>query len=170
MEDGRYGNDVPRYLGFERPGEASGPSREAVLELKDVNFPGGLRFNGHYENHLNADAVVIFRYAWPALDAATRESARHAISNLLTWSLTQSLQPDGSFKTSDLDDTARDAYEYGVWFLDEAGYFNNQKRFWTQQDFPNAQDVRERIAAKLKATGLNDPGMKAVYDTLESSQ
>lgn len=61
-----------------------------LLELKDVNFPAGLRFNGHYENHLNADAVIILRYAWPTLDVATRERARSDISNMLRWSLTHS--------------------------------------------------------------------------------
>jgi len=119
-----------------------------LLELLDVDFPAGLRFNGHYENHLNADAVIILRYAWPKLDVVTRERARVQISRMLTWSLTKSLQPDGSFKPSDLDDTASDAYEYGVWFLDEVGYFDRTKRFWTEQEFPNAQAVRARIAAK----------------------
>jgi hypothetical protein len=141
-----------------------------LLQLCYVNFPAGLRFNGHYENHLNADAVIILRYAWPTLDAATRERARGEISRMLTWCLTQSLQPDGSFKTSDLDDTTGDAYEYGVWFLDEVGYFNSQKRFWTGHDFPNAPTVRTRIAAKLKATGLTDPGLKRVYEMLEAAQ
>lgn len=141
-----------------------------LLQLVDLNFPAGLRFNGHYENHLNADAVVILRYAWPTLDAGTREQSRCEISRMLTWSLTKSLQPDGSFKTSDLDNTTSDAYEYGVWFLDEAGYFNKQKRFWTNQDFPNAQEVRARIASKLKATGLSDPGLKGTYDMLEGSR
>jgi quinol monooxygenase YgiN len=141
-----------------------------LLQLVDVNFPAGLHFNGHYENHLNADAVIILRYAWPTLDATTRESARREISRMLTWSLTKSLQPDGSFKPSDLDDTASDAYEYGVWFLDEAGYFNKQKRFWTDQYFPNAQEVHDRIASKLKATGLSDPGLKKAYDMLEGSR
>lgn len=137
-----------------------------LLQLEDVNFPAGLRFNGHYENHLNADAVVIFRYAWPTMDAATRERARDEISRMLTWSLAKSLHADGSFETSELDDTANDAYEYGVWFLDEVGYFDSRKRFWTSQDFPNAQADRARIAAKLRSTGLSDPTLKSVYNML----
>ena len=36
-----------------------------LLKLDDVNFPAGVRFEGHYTNHLNWDAVKIFRYAWP---------------------------------------------------------------------------------------------------------
>ena len=37
-----------------------------VLQLDSVDFPAGIRFNGHYENHLNMDVVKIFRYAWPS--------------------------------------------------------------------------------------------------------
>lgn len=131
-----------------------------VLQLDGVNFPAGVRFNGHYENHLNWDVVKIFRYAWPTLDEATRQQVRAEISKMLHWSLTQSYQPDGSFKVSDLDDTVRDADRYGVDFLRETGYFRREDRFWTDQDFPGADAVRARIEAKLKSVGISDPGLK----------
>jgi hypothetical protein len=139
-----------------------------LLELDRVNFPAGIRFNGHYENHLNWDAVKIFRSAWPTMDEATREQARAEISRMLDWSLTQSLQPDGAFKVSDLDDTTGDAYRYGVWFLQETGYFQRDKRFWTDRDFPQSKAVHDRIEAKLKSTGLNDSGLREAYDTLHA--
>ena len=139
-----------------------------VLELDGVNFPAGIRFNGHYENHLNWDVVKIFRYAWPALDAATRERARAEISRMLNWCLNKSYQPDGSFKVSDLDDTLGDAYSYGVSFLRETGYFRREDRFWTDQDFPDAKAVHDRIEAKLKSIGLDDSGLKDAYERLQS--
>jgi hypothetical protein len=139
-----------------------------LLQLDDVNFPAGIRFNGHYENHLNWDAVKIFRLAWPTLDEPTRQQARAEIARMLDWCLTQSLQPDGSFKVSDLDDTVGDAYSYGVSFLRETGYFRREDRFWTDQDFPQSGSVRDRIEAKLKSIGLSDPGIKGAYDDLQS--
>ena len=39
-----------------------------LLQLDRVNFPAGILFDGHYENHLDWDAVKIFRMAWPTLD------------------------------------------------------------------------------------------------------
>jgi hypothetical protein len=84
-----------------------------LLQLDEVNFPPGIRFDGHYENHLNMDVVKIFRLTWPALDESARQQARTEISGMLDWCLTQSLQPDGSFKVSELDDTTGDAYNYG---------------------------------------------------------
>ena len=138
-----------------------------VLQLDDVEFPTGIRFNGHYENHLNWDVVTIFKYAWPSLDTATRRQAAAEISKMLNWCLSQSLQPDGSFKISDLDDTMGDAYYYGVSFLADAGYFTSKDRFWTKQDFPGGAALRAKIEAKIKAVGLNDSGMKDAYDVLE---
>ena len=77
--------------------------------------------SGRYENHLNWDAVIIWRYAWPHLDEKSRRAVRAEISRMLNWCLTESLQPDGSFKTSALDDTFGDAMEYGVSFLKDVG-------------------------------------------------
>lgn len=141
-----------------------------VLTLDKVNFPAGIRFNGHFENHLNWDAVKIFRYAWPSLDAETRQQVRAEISRMLDWCLTKSYQTDGSFKVSELDDTLGDAYSYGVSFLKETGYFQPEKRFWTDEEFPQAKTVRERIEARLQTIGLNDPGLKDAYESLRNTE
>jgi hypothetical protein len=141
-----------------------------LLQLDRVNFPAGIRFDGHYENHLNWDAVKLFRIAWPHLDDSTKQQARNEISRMLQWCLTQSLQSDGSFKVSDLDDTPGDAYRYGVWFLEETGYFRPSDRFWTDRDFPESRAVRARIAAKLNSIGLSDSGLREAYDTLQAAQ
>jgi len=139
-----------------------------LLQLDRVNFPAGILFDGHYENHLNWDAVKIFRMAWPTLDETTRRQARAEIARMLHWCLTSSYQSDGSFKVSDLDDTSGDAFRYGIWFLQESGYFQRKDRFWTDQDFPDADQVRRRIEARLQTIGLSDPAMKEAYDTLHA--
>ena len=141
-----------------------------VLQLDGVDFPTGIRFDGSYANHLNWDVVKILRYAWPSLDTATRQQAAAEIARMLNWCLTKSYQPDGSFKVSELDDTLGDAYYYGVSFLVDAGYFRREGRFWTNQNFPGANAVHDRIEAKLKSIGLNDSGMRDAYDALHSSE
>ena len=141
-----------------------------LLQLDHVNFPAGIQFDGHYENHLDWDAVKIFRSAWPTLDSATRQLVRAEILHMLDWCLKHSYQADGSFKMSDLDDTEGDAYRYGVDFLTEAGYFKRDDRFWTDQQFPESKAVHDRIEAKLKSMGLNDPGLKEAYETLQTTE
>jgi len=141
-----------------------------LLQLDHVNFPAGIQFDGHYENHQNWDAVKIFRSAWPNLDDVTRQRVREEISRMLNWCLTKSYQPDGSFSVSDLDDTQGDAFRYGIWFLQEAGYFKRKDRFWTDQDFPDSKAVHDQIEAKLRAIGINDPALKEAYDTLHAME
>ena len=141
-----------------------------MLQLDDANFPAGVRYEGQYNNHLNWDAVKIFRYAWPYLDTATRQQARDAISKMLHWCLTESYQPDGSFKENAMDDTPGDAYRYGVWFLQEAGFFQPKERFWTDQDFPDAQAVHARIEARLKATSSQNRGLGEAYESLRAGK
>jgi hypothetical protein len=137
-----------------------------ILQLDEINFPAGIKFDGDYSNHLNWDVVKIFRYAWQRLDSSTRMAARKEISKMLTWCLKESYQQDGSFKVSELDDTFGDAYSYGVAFLVDAGYFSKQKRYWTSEDYPGSQKVYEQLKAKLGASGLNDPELKDAYEML----
>ena len=139
-----------------------------LLQLDRVNFPAGILFDGHYENHLNWDAVKIFRMAWPTLDETTRQEARAEIARMLEWCLTRSYQPEGSFRVSELDDTPGDAFRYGIWFLQESGYFQRRDRFWTDREFPDADRVRRRIEARLQKIGLNDPALHEAYDTLRA--
>lgn len=126
-----------------------------VLQLTDVEFPAGIRINGHYENHLNWDVVKIVRAAWPQLDEPTRRAARAEIAKMLHWCLTESYQPDGSFKTSDLDDTAADAMQYGFAFLRDTGFFAKEKRFWIDEDFPEAAAIHRRIEARRAAMRMD---------------
>jgi hypothetical protein len=137
-----------------------------VLTLDEVEFPAGIRFDGSYENHLNWDVVTILRSAWPMLDKATLKKGRVEIAKMLDWCLTKSPRQDGTFKTSELDDIPGDAFYYGVSFLTDAGYFDPQKRFWTDQEFPEARAVYKRIADRLTAIGLKDQGVADAYRVL----
>jgi len=137
-----------------------------LIELEKLDYPAGPRMSGHYENHLNWDLVKVFRYAWPELDEATRTRVQDEIQRMLDWCLSQSLQADGSFKTSEIDDTLGDAQMYGALFLRDAGYFDPAQRFWTTKSFSDAEAVSGRIKARLEAMGLGDPSLKEAYDAV----
>jgi hypothetical protein len=53
-------------------------------------------------------------------------------------------------------------------YLRETGHFRREDRFWTDQDFPEAKVVRDRIEAKLKSIGLQRPGVEDAYETLHA--
>jgi hypothetical protein len=71
---------------------------------------------------------------------------------------------------SDLDDTVGDAYDYGVYFLRDVGYFRRQERFWTSQDFPGAPLIRDRIEGKIESIGLKDPNLRDAEKMLQETQ
>lgn len=75
-------------------------------------------------------------------------------------------QDDGSFRPSTETDLAGWSFYFGVSFLDEAGYFDRNKRFWTERDFPEAEPVRERIMQKLKSFKSEDQLLKTAIDKL----
>lgn len=137
-----------------------------MVQLDYTNFPAGIRYEGEYNNHLNWDAVKIYRYTWPYLDPATRQQVRGEISKMLHWCLTESYRKDGAFNVNALDDTPDDADMYGVSFLQEVGYFQPKDRFWTDQNFPEAQEVQARIEAHLKEGGLKNSGLREAYESL----
>jgi hypothetical protein len=114
-----------------------------MLALEKIDFPFGWRFNGHFENHLSWDAAKIFRYAWPYSSDSDRSKIAAEIAAMLDWCLKETLSEAGDFKVSELDDTPGDAFENGIWFLCEIGYFDRARRFWTNQDFPDAEALRK---------------------------
>ncbi len=85
---------------------------------------------------------------------------------MLNWSLAQSLQPDGSFRLSEIDNTFGDAMEFGVFFLRDTGFFRKRDRFWTDEDFPQAKEIYQRIKTRLEATGLLIPELQRTYRRL----
>ena len=75
------------------------------------------------------------------MDDAQRGQAAAAIERMLHWSLTQSLQPDGSFTTpGGFDSSVSDAQYYGVSLLTKAGYCSTRPAFWTDRGWPDAKD------------------------------
>jgi hypothetical protein len=103
------------------------------------------------------DVVTLFRYAWPYIDDAQKQAAAMEIRKTLGWCLRESLQPDGSFKPDDgSSDSIEEADSWGVSFLARIGFFDSAKRFWTDENFPQAEQIRQKLIGyieKHKAAG-----------------
>jgi hypothetical protein len=95
-----------------------------------------------------------------------RLQASAEIRRELDWSLKETLNADGSFKTSELDDTPGDAMENGVGFLRLVGYFDHSLRFWTNDEFPEAEQVRRKILDRIRSVGTKDSGYRNAWDEL----
>jgi hypothetical protein len=127
-----------------------------TLAMKDGRFPYGWLEEGQYmSNHHNLDIVTLWNLGWSHVTAEQRQRISEGISQMLDFCLHQSLQPDGSFKSPE-EDTLSSAFYFGVSFLHEVGYFSKGNRFWTNPPFPESEEVRKRILARMQALKLDD--------------
>ena len=127
-----------------------------TLAVKNLDYPVGWLWRGQYWNHNNMDVVTLFKDGWATASEAQRKAMAAEIDKMLHSCLTESLQGDGSFKPMLADGSIEEGEDYGVAFLARIGFFDKSKRFWTNQEFPQAPEVRQRIIAyieKHKANG-----------------
>jgi hypothetical protein len=123
---------------------------DTALALKRVNFPAGWLYDDAYWNHNNMDVAVLFRYGWPAASAEQRVAMKAELEKMVRWCVTESLQPDGSFRAVLPDASLEETTYFGAAFLARAGYFDRVRRFWTSAEFADADAIRQRIVANIE--------------------
>lgn len=139
---------------------------KTLLELKDLEYPIGWLADGNYLTHHNMDVVVLFRYAWPHMNDVQRAAASIEIEKMLRWCLKDSVLPDGSFRASTGGEDSLEENEYfGVAFLVRAGYFDASKRFWTDQPFPEAENLRRRLVDFIQRHKASGAAGGAYYES-----
>jgi hypothetical protein len=137
-----------------------------TLGIRDEPYPFG--FAGGFTNHNDYDVAKILLYGWPRMSLEQRAGAVALIDDMLRWTLSSSLRPDGSFKIVPPAFSSVDSdFYFGVAFLDVVGYWDPAKRFWTKRDFPEAGSVCVLIKTKLKSLALNSPESQSALSTLE---
>jgi hypothetical protein len=139
-----------------------------TLAIKDLDYPVGWLYKGQYWNHNNLDVVGILQYAWPSASTAQKKALALELNKMLRWTVDESLQLDGSFKRVEADGSMENKTYFGTAFLARLGYFDKSKRFWTDQDFPEAEGVRQRIIGFIeKHRKGGAEGGKQYEDALE---
>ena len=126
-----------------------------TLAIKDFEYPHGWLEDGKMSNHHNFDAARLFHLGWEHAGPAQREEIRAAIRRMLRFAIDESLQPDGTFADPS-EDTLGGSFYFAVALLHEVGFFGRSNRFWTDEDFPRAEEVRKRVRSKIRALGLDD--------------
>ncbi len=140
---------------------------DTLLRIKDRRYPNGWLDEDGMSNHHNYDVVRLFRLGWREAREERRQQARVEIQRLLDWFLAASLAPDGQIVRGGSDDDSRaDTYYFAVSFLDDIGYFDRHKRFWTDTEFPGAVDVRTRLLRNIKRLDQKDPIVKSTREKL----
>lgn len=143
---------------------------DTTFAIKTFEYPYGWMHNDAYNHHNNYDVVKILRYGWPHMSDAQRQRARSELEAMLEWCLTGPMEPDELFATDPTFYSSRgNYYYYGVSFLDEIGYWDKSRQFWTYKDFPGAALLCHMIKAKLRSLDLNGPPAEAAMKKLEAN-
>jgi len=141
-----------------------------TFAIENDPYPFGWKHAGDFTNHNNYDVAKIHRYGWPYMSTDQKRTAASAIDDMLRWTLTSSLQLDGSFKTIPAFFSSKGAdFYFGVAFLQTIGFWDPAKRFWTKQDFPDAGAICERIKARLVAMALKSHESQSALTHLKNS-
>jgi hypothetical protein len=127
-----------------------------TLAIRNREYPYGWLEDGNMTNHHNYDVVTLLRLGWKHADQQQKALARVEIRKMLDWCLNDSIEPNGTFKLND-ESTIGGAFYFGTAFLSEIGYFNKKKRFWTEEDFPAAAELRTKIQKSIIGMKLDDP-------------
>ena len=139
-----------------------------TLAIKEYEYPFGWREEGQPSNHHNYDVARLLRMAWPYLNEEEREEARAEMRKMIDFCLAH-LKADGSFDMLD-EDTLGSSFLFPVSLLNELGYFRPSLRFWTDDDFPQAMEVADRVGGRIKAMGLTDTESAKVLKRFEEAR
>jgi hypothetical protein len=143
---------------------------ETTMAIENEPYPFGWKHEDSYVNHNNYDVAKIFRYGWPHMSPEQKRRAASKIRDMLHWTLSSSLQDDGSFQTvpAFFSSVGADFY-FGVSFLQTIGFWDESKRFWSRESFPEANAVCTRIKAKLVAMALKTHESDTALTHLENA-
>ncbi|WP_342362781.1 hypothetical protein [Terrarubrum flagellatum] len=131
---------------------------DGLIAIRDLPYPQGWRQEDRYLNHDIYDVATLFRMGWRHASEAQRAAIRREVKALLEWSLATTIRSDGSVVLDRNDDSIETAYYFAIGFLDEVGYFDPRKRFWTDERFPAGPALANAMRAKIEAALKNGAG------------
>jgi len=98
------------------------------------------------------------------MEVDRRRIASDAVSEMFEWRLKESVTPEGKVSHPDKGDLAPDSYYFAAAFLDTVGFFDRNKRFWTDKPLPDEKPIKAGMIQELKKF---NPNLTVVNDALE---
>lgn len=143
---------------------------DTTFSISELEYPYGWKLDGAYNHHNNYDVVKILRYGWTHMNDSQKRQARATLDGMLEWCVSGPMAQDRLFEVdANFYSSRGNYYYYAVSFLDEIGYFNQSKRFWTNRTYPKAAALCKKLRAKLESSGFDDPPINAAIQKLSQS-
>ena len=134
---------------------------DTLLAMKDLSYPFGWKHDGRITTHNAYDVVKLLAHGWRHASPAQRTAAGGEIAKMLETALTESVRPDSTVVFDpDYYETEAAAYYFAVAFLDEAGFWRPERRFWSddRSTAPGAaklcRDLKRNVTRLLNQSTL----------------
>ncbi len=128
-----------------------------TARIENDEYPYGWKHDGEHNNHNLYDVAKIYKYAWPNIPKEKRPALRNQIQSMIDWSLANTITEDGQFKFDpSFSNSLAAEYYYGISFLDVVGYWDDDRRFWTEEaSEPGADKLCRQIKGALDTVGIS---------------
>ncbi|MBV9516509.1 MAG: hypothetical protein JO068_00165 [Hyphomicrobiales bacterium] len=143
---------------------------DTLLAIKDRPYPQGWLDSDGMTNHNNYDVAELFSLGWSHMREDQRAATRIEIRRMLDWALNHSIRADGEITPTAAAEPLGDMYYFAAAFLDTIGYFDERKRFWTDEDFPQAERLRMALEAKVRLMAADAPFTGATLSRLTAPE
>lgn len=134
---------------------------DTLLAMKSLSYPFGWMHEGRITTHNGYDVVKLLSHGWEHASPSQRQTASWEISEMLDWALREAIRPDGTVVFDpDYYETEAAAYYFAIAFLDKAGFWRPERRFWREDKSiaPGAEqlcrDLKRNVATLLGQSSL----------------
>jgi hypothetical protein len=142
---------------------------DTLMSMRDARYPNGWLDEVGLTSHNNYDVAILFQLGWPQMRADQRWRGERELARLLDWCLTTAITEDGEIVMRAIAESLPESYYFTIAFLDAVGYFVRAKRFWTEQEFPDAPAVATRLENRLRMLPQGDPMVRMAQERLRGS-
>jgi hypothetical protein len=137
-----------------------------LIAIKSRQYPHGWLDVDGMTSHNNYDVATLFRLGWPHLRPDQRAAVSAELAGLVDWCLGTALGPDGTIRTRADGESWPDALYFTAGFLDEVGFFDPAKRYWTDRPLPDASRIQAGLAQQARRLPPGDPVVHATLTRL----
>lgn len=137
-----------------------------LVAIKQQQYPHGWLDADGMTSHNNYDVATLFRLGWPKVKSRQQAMIATELTGLLDWSLGTALGPDGEIKTRADGEFWSDALYFTTAFLDEVGFLDPAKRYWTDRPLPDPTRIRAGLIDQVKRLPPDDPIGRATLERL----
>lgn len=142
---------------------------DTLLEIRDDRYPNGWLDEGGMSSHNNYDVATLFQFGWREMRADQRWRAGAELDRLLDWCLATAIAPDGTVVARAKSEALAESYYFAIAFLDNVGFFDPAKRFWTDRTFPEAAALRTQLERHVMQLHQGDPMARMALARLRPS-